>query len=192
MTGSGLPMRFSDANGGLIDVYQQETHLVDEVFAGLSKAVAGLFDRAIGPEGYYGAFGTHYDFNQEFDAPLMKMALTRGIPMVSVQQMLDWTDGRNASMVKTIAWSDGVLSFEVKADRRADKLLSGMLPMQAAGGRLREIRRGDKPVSFVTETIKGVEYALFECGSGSYIAAYDGQAYGSTLQRRTFPVPSRP
>lgn len=180
MTGSGLPMRFSDANGGLIDVYQQETHLVDEVFASLIKAVAGLFDRALGPEGYYGAFGTHYDFNHEFDAPLMKMALKRGIPMVSAQQMLDWTDGRQASTFKTTAWADGVLTFDVKADGRVEKLLRGMLPMQAAGGRLREIRVRDKQaVAFATETIKGIEYALFDARSGSYLAIYDGQAHGN-------------
>ena len=33
MTGSGLPMRFTRADGRVIDVYQQETHLVDEVSA---------------------------------------------------------------------------------------------------------------------------------------------------------------
>ncbi|MBN9249429.1 MAG: Ig-like domain-containing protein, partial [Mesorhizobium sp.] len=39
MTGSGLPMRFSDTDGELINVYQQETHLVDEVFASAPEAV---------------------------------------------------------------------------------------------------------------------------------------------------------
>ena len=90
MTGSGLPMHFSDLKGDLIDVYQQETHLVDEVFSPYPEAVAGLLDRALGPEGYFGAFGTHSDFHDDFDLRLINVAIDRHVPMVSAQQMLDW------------------------------------------------------------------------------------------------------
>ena len=97
MTGSGFPMRFSDPAGGLIDVYQQATHLVDEVFDDRLDAVGALLDRALGPEGYYGAFGTHVDFHNDFDLQLIGLARKRDIPMVSAQQMLDWVDGRGMS-----------------------------------------------------------------------------------------------
>ena len=48
MTGSGLPMRFTRADGQIIDVYQQETHLVDEVFFSTEQpnAIDGLLARA--------------------------------------------------------------------------------------------------------------------------------------------------
>ncbi len=172
MTGSGLPMRFSDAGGELINVYQQETHLVDEVFSSAPDAVAGLLDRALGPEGYYGAFGTHYDFHDDFDVQLMAIAQARSVPMVSVQQMLDWTDGRNASAFGAMTWLDGVLGFDLKADARTHSMLQAMLPMRSEAGRLVGLRRDGEEVAFAGETRKGVEYALFPGLSGRYTATY--------------------
>jgi hypothetical protein len=172
MTGSGLPMRFSDIDGELINVYQQETHLVDEVFASAPQAVAGLIDRALGPAGYYGAFGTHYDFHNDFDVQLMEIAAERSVPMVSVQQMLDWTDGRNASAFDISGWQDGVLAFDLKADARTHTMLQGMLPMLSEAGRLIELSRDGEEVAFTTETRKGIEYGLFLGISGRYVATY--------------------
>ena len=50
-TGSGFPMRFSDLDGSLIDVYQATTQMPDE--SGLSYAAfaRSLIDRALGPDG---------------------------------------------------------------------------------------------------------------------------------------------
>lgn len=172
MTGSGLPMRFSDTDGELINVYQQETHLVDEVFASAPEAVAALLDRATGPEGYYGAFGTHYDFHNDFDIQLMEIATKRGVPMVSVQQMLDWADGRYASSFNIASWQGGVLAFDLKADGRTAGMLQGMLPLHSASGRLVELRHNDEEIAFTAETRKGVEYALFPGTSGRYRAVY--------------------
>ena len=55
-TGSGFPMRFSDLDGSLIDVYQATTQMPDE--SGLSYAAfaRSLIDRALGATGYYGVF----------------------------------------------------------------------------------------------------------------------------------------
>lgn len=172
MTGSGLPMRFSDAQGGMLNVYQQETHLVDEVFGDQFDAVSALIDRALGPKGYYGAFGTHYDFHNDFDQKLMKLAIARDIPMVSAQQMLDWTDGRQASRFSTMKWDGDVFSFEIQTDALTGKMLQGMMPVQAAGGRLLSISRGDETIAFTAETIKGVDYGLFSAEAGSYTARY--------------------
>lgn len=172
MTGSGLPMRFSDTNGELINVYQQETHLVDEIFASAPDEVAKLIDRALGPEGYYGAFGTHYDFHNDFDVQLMEIAVKRGVPMVSVQQMLDWTDGRYGSSFDNKQWKDGVLAFDLKADVLSEGMLQAMLPMDSASGRLGKLLRDGEDVAFATEIRKGIEYALFPGISGPYTAVY--------------------
>lgn len=172
MTGSGLPMRFADKDGKLIDVYQQETHLVDEVFADTFTSVAALIDRALGPEGYYGAFGTHYDFSNEFDVELMALAAAKDLPMVSARQMLDWTDARNGSTIGNAHWAGNVLSFEVHADPASQNMLEGMLPLHFANARLKDIRRGDETIGFDAETIKGIDYGLFKASSGAYTAHY--------------------
>lgn len=172
MTGSGLPMRFSDANGGLIDVYQQVSHLVNETFAASAAPVVAMIDKALGPEGYYGAFGTHYDFSDDFDTRLMEVAIQRGVPMVSAKQMLDWTDGRNASAFCEIRWNGSVLTFNVQADDRTRSMLRTLLPTSSSEGTLKDIQNDDDPVAYSTEVIKGVEYAAFDSPTGSYSATY--------------------
>ena len=52
----GMPMRFADLDGTVIDVYQGATQMTDESGQTYPFTVDALLDRAIGPEGYYGAF----------------------------------------------------------------------------------------------------------------------------------------
>ena len=100
MTGGGFPMRFADTDGALIDVYQAHTNLNDEATTAYGTAIASLLDKALGPEGYYGAFGV----NMHNDGPsvhagaltIVGAAQSRGVPVISYKQLLDWTDGRNA------------------------------------------------------------------------------------------------
>ncbi|PQZ91051.1 hypothetical protein CQ018_13870 [Arthrobacter sp. MYb227] len=172
MTGSGLPMRFSDSNGDLINVYQQETHLVDEVFAGHPEQVEKLLERATGIEGFYGAFGTHFDFSTGFDAEVMELAIRHSIPMVSAKQLLDWTDARNASSFETAKWHQGELSFALDIAPGTHGMLKTMLPTQSVDGSLSVLRFRGETINFLVETIKGVEYAIFEAASGTYKATY--------------------
>jgi hypothetical protein len=50
MTGSGLPMRFADLDGTMIEVYQLPTHLVNESGMGFPSAIEAQLDRALGPK----------------------------------------------------------------------------------------------------------------------------------------------
>ncbi|WP_158648015.1 Ig-like domain-containing protein [Nocardioides houyundeii] len=172
MTGSGLPMRFSDLDGGLLNVFQQPTHLVDEVFAGDPTAVEELIDRAQGPEEYYGAFGTHIDFSTSFQSEVIAVALERGVPMVSGQQLLDWVDGRYASRFSDLRWSKDEMTFSVVADPRAEEMLRGMLPVRALGGELLELARDGERVETTIRSVKGVKYAFFDATTGEYAARY--------------------
>lgn len=55
-TGSGMPMRFANVDGAMIDVYQAATQMSDEAGQSYPATVNTLLDRALGAEGYYGAF----------------------------------------------------------------------------------------------------------------------------------------
>src|SRR5690606_11304319 len=55
-TGSGMPMRFADLDGSLIDIYQAATQMTDESGISLPGFCDQLLDRALGTEGYYGVF----------------------------------------------------------------------------------------------------------------------------------------
>lgn len=173
MTGSGLPMRFADLDGTMIDVYQLLTHLVNESGMTFPSAIEVQLDRALGPEGYYGAFGTHYDFTDDFDRQLTAAAKARGVPLVSVQQLLDWTDGRNDSHFARVAWNGSVLTFDAFADPRTGKMLRGMVPIRSGTIEISRITRDGMPVNYKTETIKGIVYAIFPVESGTYELSYD-------------------
>lgn len=56
-------MRFSDLDGGMIDVYQAPTQMTDESGQSYPLTINALLDKAIGAQGYYGAFVTnlHHD-----------------------------------------------------------------------------------------------------------------------------------
>ena len=107
-TGSGMPMRFVDLDGTMIDVYQAATQMTDESGQTYPFTINTLLDRALGPEGYYGAFTANLHTDPLPQANLMRSllsALARGVPIVSAQQMLTWLDGRNNSTFSSFSWN---------------------------------------------------------------------------------------
>lgn len=172
LTGSGVPMRFVDPASGLIDVYQQETHFFDETFATSSVPVRRALERAVGPEQYFGAFGTHYDFHIPFDQELIDLARDLSVPMVSAQQMLEWTDGRGSTRVKARSWANGELAFTAEVDPRAESLVQTMLPVSSAAGELRSVRGPEGLADVEVRTVKGIEYAMFDIVSGDYFVTF--------------------
>ena len=143
--GSGMPMRFADLDGSLIDVYQDATEMTDESGQAYPYTIDTLLDRALGAEGYYGAYtiNAHTDIAQipESDA-VVASALARGVPIVTSRQMLNWLDFRNGSKFESLAWNGNALSFTVTPGAGADKVpsegLQVLLPLRSAAGVLPE------------------------------------------------------
>ena len=142
-TGSAMPMRFADVDGTTIDVYQATTQMTDESGQTYPFTSDTLFDRALGPLGYYGVFtaNMHTDLptEQPSDAAV-NSAIARGIPVVSAKQMLDWLDGRNGSSFGSIAFDTGALTFTINPAAGSNGL-TAMVPAQARGGALIGINR---------------------------------------------------
>ena len=174
-TGSGLPMRFADPDGSVVDVYQAATQMTDESGQSYPHTIDTLLDNALGPLGYYGVFtaNMHTDSATSGGADaIISSAEARNVPVVSARQMLDWVDGRNSSSFSAMSWSGHVLTFNVTAGASANGL-QAMLPMTSADGAvLTSITRSSSNVAFTTETIKGVSYAVFDSSSGAYTATY--------------------
>ncbi|MFA5911139.1 MAG: Calx-beta domain-containing protein [Vicinamibacterales bacterium] len=176
-TGSGLPMRFATAAGDMVDVYQAATQMTDE--SGLSYAYHAdtLFDRALGVEGYYGAFtaNMHTDFNPSEGATgsdaIIASAQARGVPVIAAKQMLDWLDGRNGSSFESITWGNNLLDFDIAVGANATGLHT-LIPAVAAGAPIQGLTLAGVSVPFTLQTIKGVSYAVFPAQSGSYQASY--------------------
>jgi Purple acid Phosphatase, N-terminal domain len=175
-----MPMRFATTNGTMVDVYQAATQMTDESGQSYPFTPNTLLDRALGPLGYYGAFtaNLHTDSASTFENDqVVASALARGVPIVSGRQMLGWLDGRNGSSFGSISWSANSLRFTVAVGTGANGL-TAMVPTVAAAGSLTTLTRDGSPVSFTRQTVKGLEYAVFQAAPGSYTAGYapDGGA----------------
>ena len=169
-----MPMRFADVDGTTIDVYQAATQMTDESAQTYPFTSDTLFDRALGPLGYYGVFtaNMHTDLptEQPSDASVAS-AMARGIPVVSAKQMLDWLDGRNGSSFGALGFDGTSLTFTIAAAAGSNGL-TAMVPASARGGALIGIARNGSAIAFTTQVIKGVTYAFFDGISGNYAATY--------------------
>jgi hypothetical protein len=173
-TGSGMPMRFADLDGAMIDVYQATTQMTDESDQTYPFTINTLLDRALGATGYYGAFTANMHTDNAVSAganAIVSSALSRSVPVVSGKQMLDWLDGRNGSSFGSISYAGGTLGFRVTAGAGATGLRA-MVPAVFDGDTLTELTRDGVAVSFTREVIKGVEYAMFPATSGAHQARY--------------------
>jgi fibronectin type 3 domain-containing protein len=175
ITGGGFPMRFADLDGTLIDVYQANTNITDETTTAYQTAIDALLNNAVGPSGYYGAFG----MNMHTDGPgahagattIVQRAQAQSVPVISYKQLLTWTDGRNNSTIRGLSWSGGTLTFVTTVGAGANGLQT-MLPTQGPAGTLSGLTCAGSPRAFTVQTIKGVSYALFDTITGTCLATY--------------------
>ncbi len=173
-TGSGMPMRFADLDGSLIDVYQVPTQMTDESGIDYSLHISSLLDKAIGAEGYFGVFcaNMHTDSAQHIGATtIINAAKARGVPVISARQMLNWLDGRNGSSFSNMSWNANELSFTINALINAYKMRA-MLPLYSEDGILTALTRDGQPATYTVQTIKGTQYAFFDATNGAYVATY--------------------
>jgi len=173
-TGSGIPMRFADRDGALLDVYQAATQLTDESGQSFPYTIDTLLDRALGPEGYYGVFtvNAHLDvIESEVSDAVVASAQARGVPVITAKQMLTWLDGRNSSSFGSLSWDGTSLQFTITPGDGATGL-QALLPTHSTNSVLTGVTRNGTPVSYTVAGIKGIEYAVFAADSGTYVATY--------------------
>jgi hypothetical protein len=177
-TGSGIPMRFADMDGSIIDNYQLVTQMTDESGINISGFCNHLLDKALGPEGYYGVFcaNMHTDTaDHKGSNAIIASAQERQVPVIAARQLLTWLDGRNNSFFTKLRWHKKQLSFKIIARDNA-KNLRAMLPLFSETGQLISITMNGNPVQFIVQTIKGMQYAFFSAaiGNNDYTADYNG------------------
>jgi hypothetical protein len=180
VTGSGMNMRLTDASGALVDVRQGVTNF-DNTTAD-STAIAAMFDNALGADGYYGLFGSHYDMGpgDQYHDTLVNLAKSRNIPMISAAQALEWLTGREQSTISQLASPViGQVTFQITASEGAYGLRA-MIPSRSAGGDVVSLLRDGQPVVYQAENIKGVSYIVFDARSGAYEARYSDYGQGVT------------
>ena len=169
----------------MIDVYQATTQMTDESGQIVPVHLDTLLDRALGPEGYYGAFtaNMHTDHGEHpagSDA-IVASALARGVPVVSARQMLHVARRPQRLVVRQHHLVGQRRSTSRSRSVPAPTGLTGMVPAASVAGALSGLTRNGAPVTYSLETIKGVAYAVFESPAGNYQAVYGGGAATPTL-----------
>ena len=168
MNGGGFPMRFADLNGTPIDVWQQNTNMNDEATTAYQTHIDTLLDNAIGPKGYFGAFGMNMHTDNAQIHPgseaVVAAAQARGVPVISYKQLLDWVDGRDSSTIRGLSWSAGTLTFMTTVGAGADRMQRWCRSQGPSGTLSAESRAAAQPVPYTVQTIKGIEYAVFAGG----------------------------
>ena len=173
-TGSGMPMRFADVNGAVVNNYQLVTQMTDESDQIYPDFIDALLDKATGPEAYYGVFcaNMHTDnvASTGSDA-IINSAANHNIPVISSRQMLTWLDARNSSTFNSLTWNNNALSFSITAAAGAVNL-EAMLPTDLVSLRLSTITINGAAANYRLETIKGIQYAFFPASTANYVATY--------------------
>lgn len=171
LTGSGLTMRFTDSGGNLIDDYQGVTDLDYENDPSSTMMNADL-DNTINSNAFYGVLGTHYDNSiSTYPDQLITAATSRGIPLISADQLLTWKNALGSSNFTNVSSSDSQLSFTVQV-AQGGQGMQAMVPASSGNGSLSALTQNGQAVSYATNTIKGVTYAVFNAAPGSYQAQY--------------------
>jgi hypothetical protein len=172
VTGSGMNMRLTDISGALMNVHQGVTNF-DNTSAN-ATSIAAMLDNAIGVNGYYGIFGSHYDMEagETYHQLLVDIAKSRGVPLISAAQALDWLTSREQSSFDQLAHPVvGQLTFHVTASEGAHGLRA-MVPATDGAGTIANLLRAGQAVTYQTQTIKGVSYIVFEARTGDYDVRY--------------------
>ncbi|MBN2295167.1 MAG: hypothetical protein JXM70_22245 [Pirellulales bacterium] len=178
--GTGLPQRFSDAQGRILPIYQATTQWPDEWFADKKLTVAqtvaimkSMFEAA--QNGYYSAFVNNIHpprFNNgdsitpKWPGEIWKYCKEKGIPSWSAEMLLNFLEARDAARFENLDWQIDTnqeksrLTFDFHTPKPGQDL-TVMIPSDWSGRKLDSLSVDGKPVEFKSAKIKGIGYVMF-------------------------------
>jgi hypothetical protein len=192
-TGSGLPMKFVDERGRILNIYQQPTQLVDEhllVMPWVAGEVAGLAAEGAvevsqtllrgSLDGAYGAITAQFHVDP-FDLGgqagseearwlegTLDYAAAHGIPIWSALEWLRFIEVRHDANLMDVQWHSASrrLSFDLVAQALSGPELSVMIPLQHAEARLVQVEVDGVPVEHRTRELGSVSYGWVSASAG--------------------------
>lgn len=198
-TGSGLPMKFVDESGRILNIYQQLTQLVDEHLfqvpwgshVNLSPEAAVDVSRRVlrrSLDGAYAAIGAQFHVDPFVagsqyarDAAhwlegTLNYAQAQGIPIWSAAQWLHFNEVRHNTTLEEIRWRplEKRLSFRVEGPRASGVELTVMMPMRHQGNRLAWVEVDERTIEHHERRIGGIDYCCVSVDAGLHriVATY--------------------
>jgi hypothetical protein len=179
-TGSGLPMKFIDSRGEVLDVYECITQLPDEQWGrgNLFRNFQVLLDRSLDHESYtFINLNLHTDRWRAWSRPealqIMDYANLRKVPMWTAERTLNFLQERDAAEFGGIDWANDQLSFQLNIPAHGEGL-TFMLPKTFAGKTITHVSRDGEDQPYTLQSIKGSDYAFIPSVSGNhrFVATY--------------------
>jgi hypothetical protein len=93
-------------------------------------------------------------------------ATSRGVPVISARQMLEWLNGRNNSRIDSLSWDGSVLGFTLSV-AQGGRGLEVMVPLTEES-RIDNVIRNGSDVSYSLRTVKGIAYLVIPALTGNY------------------------
>ena len=192
-TGSGLPMKFIDEDGKILDIYQQNTQLVDEHLIHMPWGIGGsnvggkeavkvaerLLDESI--EKYPAAFAAQFHIDpyviggdieneaRQFLEGTLAYAASKKIPIWSAEAWLLFSECRRAAKFSQLNWdsADKRLSCEFDTPTGKDFSFEILVPEEFQQVRVREILVDGKVAQLNQKQNGGLAYAGVTIQSGT-------------------------
>lgn len=190
-TGSGLPMRFANIDGQMLDIYQQVTQFGDEHFFELPwtsadhlgpkrgvETIAGLFQSSL--DGNFAAVAINfhsdpYDMEDRFRLPATELmsgtldaAQAKGLPIWNAQHWLDFITLRQSARFDALKWENKSLSFDLTVRLQPQDGLSVLIPCEFNQSVLRWVSVDGKAAEYANWAVGGVKYGLVSLEPGSH------------------------
>ena len=186
--GSGLPMKFANHDGRVIDIYQSLTQLPDEQWleANMYGGFKTLVDRSLDQEAYtFINVNFHTDrwqvWSRKPGLDMLDYANKRGVPMWTAERTLHFLEARDAARFQAFSWVDHTLSFTLEAPIPGQDLTL-MLPGLYNGMPLSKVEKDGIRLNCKRMKIKGRKYALVQTGSGGTFSIQASYAKRSRKQ----------
>ena len=181
--GSGLPMKFVDEEGRLLNIYQQVTQLVDEHlmkmpwgggWAGLNaeQAVevaerllqrASIVGAAVAAQFHVDPFAFEEPFAsnaRRFMEGSLTAAVDRGLPIWTAEAWFRFTDARQQARMS--GWQADAAGerfvFSIELDDALPAEVAVLFPLRRGEARLKEVQVGGTEVAFTIVTHAGMEF----------------------------------
>ncbi len=168
--GSGFVMKYADAEGKTVNVYQRFNSVYDQQYnesndpEGFFNCFKGLMDRSLNNEIYsiisIKSHNNEYYFSRK---PLLKMldyANKNNIPVWTAIKLLDFLKMKDEASFDKISWSDNQLSFRLNSSLKHINGLTFMVPAIYNGKNITGIKVEDNDNPFIIKSIKCSKYAF--------------------------------
>ncbi|MBI3947587.1 MAG: hypothetical protein HY321_16815 [Armatimonadetes bacterium] len=192
--GAAMPMRFCRPDGRVLNVFQQHTHVADDVLFGpggaksfkiaprvwavtLERIFTDMVGRFHTPLGLCIHPTNWVRFSRPHGQELLSQAEQQGIPAWSFDQWCAFREARDGWRFQEVTWAGNTLAFRAEGSEYHPDLRI-QVPLAYGGLALREVLLDGKPTAWVTVTRFRERAALLSLPGGKseyrVQAAYGG------------------